>query len=85
MSKKPVFIIEVSIHGKERILERLKCTEKKVQQLAEKAWRSTQKVSVPKEKFRFKMTSGCEVRYCMGYAFIFQRKGPNKVILVTFY
>jgi hypothetical protein len=81
---KPILVSE---HGRQRIKERLNTSDKKIQKLVEKAWRSTN-VDVPKVNRVFYKTLNIHEktdRVCkclMGYVFVFAID-RDKIVFIT--
>ncbi len=82
--------IIVSKHARERLKERLKISDKKIQQFVEKAWNSEAvdinnprvRQSMYKNKY-FHKGRNKHIREMMGYIFIFGFHDNNKLVLVT--
>ena len=85
--------IIVSDHARERMVERLQVSEKKIQSLAEKAWSSNFKDTKVHGRIRSEMfdEKHDRIRSLMGYLFIFRLFGseatlrtvikPNEIML----
>ena len=83
--------VELSHHGAQRLRERVRVSERKMQRLAEKAYRLKHESDIRKRKFavhrnelHHKKKYAKYVRYyeVMGYVFVF-REYPHKAVLLT--